>query len=356
MINKNAQCYYESALKLLLPAIFSPEIDGFKFKLGKKHYYFCGTSTPLNNSSSLFVARNKFCANKTLESAGFPVPKAVVIDYEDYVEENLPNLILGLTFPLVAKPQAGKLGQDVLCNIQTIEILQNYLAKNKTKYEYIIIEEFHGNLNAYRVLVYKNRIIDVIQRDPAEVVGDGIHNVEELIQLTNQARQRLSDTLGSVVADEECHFRLKELGIGLDTIPSQNEVISLAYTCNASRGGTYKSLGKHLIAKANKRLFIQAARELNLDLVGFDVQCTDIAIPIAHSKGVIIEANDGPSVRIHEYPLEGKAVWVSKKILRNIIYRHPLAYLNVLYQHQRSGPYFRILLVMIFMGCIYQWI
>ncbi|KTD33268.1 UDP-N-acetylmuramyl tripeptide synthase [Legionella nautarum] len=347
-MNKNARCYYESAKKLLFPVEEVPEIEGFKLKLWKRNFYFCGSGTPFNDSCSIHLARNKHTMNKVLGRAGFPVPKATFIHISEYEYGMLEEKIAGLSFPLVAKPQTGKLGQNVLCNIQTLEQLKNYIAKNIVDSEYISIEEFHANLNAYRVLIFNNRILGVIQRYPAQVIGDGDHNLQALIDLSNSQRIKLSDSLGPIVIDEECQFKLAELGMDLNYVPKKDEVVGLCYACNATRGGTYKSLAKK-INRENSQLLIRAATELNLKLVGFDVQCTDINVPIGQSRGVIIEANDGPSIRIHEYPLEGDTVPVSKKIIRSLIYRHPFSYLYILYTNRRSAPYLRGL---IFLGVI----
>ncbi len=351
-MNKNARCYYRSALKLLLPVEEIVEIEGFKLSLGKRNYYFCGSGTPFNNSGSIAVTRNKHSMNKALTRGGFPVPKATFIHISEYEYGMLAEKIAELTFPLVAKPQTGKLGRDVLCNIQTMEQLTSYIDKNIATYDYIAIEEFHGNLNAYRVLIFNQKILGVVQRYPAHVVGDGVHNLQELIDLTNLQRFSLSDTLGPITVDEECQIRLTELGVDLRYIPVKDELVSLGYACNATRGGTYKSLGVR-ICKENSELLIRAAAQLNLNFVGFDVQCVDIDIPMEKSNGVIIEANDGPSIRIHEYPIEGDAVVVSKKILRSLLYRHPLAYCYVLYKNRRSALYIRSVMLAIFLGAIY---
>jgi len=351
-MNKNAQYYYKNALKLLLPVEEVPEIDGFKLILGKTNYYFCHSGTPLNNSGSIYVARNKYCMNKILEKAGLPVPKAVFVNFTEFQAGKLEEKIASLSFPLVAKPQAGKLGQDVLCNIQNIQQLTNYMIKNFSYYDSVAIEEFHGNLNSYRVLILNNRVLGVIQRYPAHVIGDGKHNLQELIELTNIQRRQISDTLGPIVVDEECHIRLNELGISLSYVPKNGEWVTLIYTSNATRGGTYKSLGKQ-ICKENRQLLIRAATELQLKLVGFDVQCADIQLPIEKPRDVIIEANDAPSVRIHESPMEGSPVYMSKKILRQLIYRHPFAYFHVLYKNQQSAFYVRSILFAACLGLMY---
>ncbi|MFA5960764.1 MAG: UDP-N-acetylmuramyl peptide synthase [Tatlockia sp.] len=352
-MNKNTQLYYESALKLLLPAVLAPDFDGFKIKLGKKSYYFCGAAYPLNNAGSSHVARNKYSANKTLEKSGFPVPKAVVIDCETFQENELQEVIAELSFPLVAKPQSGRLGHDVLCNIKTIEQLQHYIRKHRDDFEYISIEEFHGGLNAYRVLLFNNKIVGLVQRFSAHIIGDGVHTVQELIERAN--KERLHDTLGPIVVDEECLIRMDELQLGLDDIIPAKEKVTLNYTCNATRGGTYISL-KIDLCKENRELLIAAARELNLKIVGFDIECQDINIPITTSGGVIIEANDVPSIRIHEYPMAGITVPISKKVMRSFIYKHPFAYLYLLYQHKHSARYVRMGIVALCMGMAYSWI
>lgn len=352
MMNKNARCYYESAIKLFLPLEELPQVEGFRLILGRKNYYFCGSGTPLNNSGSITLTRNKYSMNKTLAENGFPVPKATFVHYSEFTDGLLAEKIAELSFPLVAKPQIGKLGNGVLCNIQTFAQLQNYMEINSEAYEYVTIEEFHSNLNSYRVLIFNNKVLGVIQRYPAHVVGDGQHNLQELIDITNKRRLEISDTLAPIVVDEECQIRLAELGLDLSHIPKADEELSLAYTCNASRGGTYRSLGKS-ICKENKRLLIHAAKQLNLSLVGFDIQCADINQPFVPSRDVIIESNDGPSVRIHEYPIEGQAVSISNKIIRSLIYRHPFSYLHALYKNQRSGVYVRALILAAFLAVTY---
>lgn len=347
-INRNAKCYYETALKFFLPVEVIPEIDGFRLNLGKQHYYFSGVGAPFNNSGSIAASRNKYSMNRILDRAGFPVPKATSLHISEYQQGMLEEKISKLSFPLVAKPLLGKLGRDVLCNIQTIEQLKKYLDENLPYYEFVTIEEFHGNLNSYRVLIFNKRVIGVVQRYPAEVCGDGIHTLRELIDITNDKRLTISDTLSPITVDEECEIRLNELGLDLSYVPKKDESVILGYTSNASRGGTYCSLGNK-ICKENRRLLIRAANELNITLVGFDVQCTDINIPIETSQGIIIEANDGPSVRIHEYPMAGYPVKVTRKIIRSYIYRHPLLYLKVLYENRYTALYFRVSLLVVFL-------
>lgn len=352
-MNKNTECYYQNALQMHLPVVYDSFTETMSLRLGKKSYFFFRSVSPLNCYTSAEISKNKHAVSHLLSQSGFPVPKTCAIHANDFEEGKLDEIILDLSFPLVVKPVDGGLGENVLCNIQNREQLNQYLIEKLPEYDYLLIQEFHGNLQSYRVLVLNKKVIGVVLRHPSQVVGNGQHNLQELIDLTNLERQKISDALGPICVDTECNIRLAELGIDLNFIPKNGEQVVLGYTSNATRGGTYISLGKR-ICKENERFFVRAAKVLDLSLVGFDVQCTDINVSIERSEGVIIEANHGPSVRIHEKPMAGTRVSVCKKILRRLIYRHPLAYLYTLYQTTHLVVYLRSGIALIIFYLFYK--
>ncbi|WP_242604330.1 hypothetical protein, partial [Legionella birminghamensis] len=340
----NTERFYLSAQALHLPVKLLDEIDGFEIVLGKQHYYFSYNELPFNNSCSARIAVNKFYTNKLLENAGIPVPKAAYLNITDFEENLLDERIADLKFPLVIKPLTGSLGMGVLCNIQSPEELNYHLKQILSIHQHLLIEEFHANLKSYRVLVFNRKVIGVILCHPAHVVGNGRHNLKELIDLANISREALDDPgIGPILVDEECKIRLKELKLTLDYIPANGERVVLAYTSNGSRGGSYESLGKQ-ICRENRQLMIQVATQLNLNLTGIDIECEDINRPIRKTRGVILEVNHRPDVRIHEQPSNQYPLPVSRKILRSFIYRHPLAYLYALFSKQSANVYLRVLL------------
>ncbi|CEG55857.1 UDP-N-acetylmuramyl peptide synthase [Legionella fallonii] len=336
-----------------MPVKSLEEIDGFELKLGSHYYLFKGCETPFNKLSSSNIAADKYCTNKLLERAEIPVPSAVAIHVDEFNQNLTEEIIAELKFPLVIKPLLnGAQGKDVLCNIQTLEELLIHLEKLFASYDYLMIEEFHGKLKSYRVLVFNRKVVGVVIRHPASIIGDGKHTIEELIALTNIARKKTNDFLGPIIVDDECLIRLKELGIGVNYIPSIGKRIVLCYTSNATRGGTYEALGKQ-ICKENRKLMIHVARVLDLGLAGIDVECADINTPIEGSNGVIIEVNHRPSIRIHEFPISGTPHLVTKQIMRSFIFRHPVAYLCSLYSNKHVAFYIRLFILISIIGLIY---
>ncbi|HAT6977575.1 TPA: UDP-N-acetylmuramyl peptide synthase [Legionella pneumophila] len=337
---------------MFLPVIPVEEFDGFILKLGKNNYHFCKNETPFNNSCSANIAIDKYCTSKLLEKAGIPVPKAISLNFREFQQNLHKDKIAQLNFPLVIKPIDGSLGISVLCNIKTGEELENHLTKYFSSYQCLIIEEFHGKLNSYRVLVFNQRILGIVQRYPATVTGDRVHPIHELIKLENINRKRINEALGEITLDDEARIKLQELGITENYIPSFGEQIVLCYTSNATRGGSYVTLSKKM-CRQNRKLLLQAAKVLDLQLVGIDVECSDIInIPIEQSNGVILEVNHKPSIRIHEFPMKGAPQKVTKKIMRRFITRHPWAYFYSLYSNQPTAFYVRSSILILIMGLI----
>ena len=101
-----------------------------------------------------------------------------------------------------------------------------------------------------------------------------------------------------------------------------------------------------VIIKENKNIILKAVKALDLELAGIDIECQDIQIPIPQSKGGILEANHAPSIRIHEDGMGGKENFVSMKIMRSFIYKHPFSYIISLFRYKSI----QILLLIIMLG------
>ena len=319
----NSNLYYKSGKGLFLPIISSKDIYGFYVKFIKKKYFFRGGFTPFNNGSTNNVSDNKYCVNKLLDREGFPVPKAIGISKEEFEDNNWD--LKDLKFPVVIKPTVGtSCGTDVLCNIQDIETLKYHLKKKFKDHQYLSIEEFFNYPNAYRVLVFYGKVIGVVKRIPAQIIGDGQHNIMELIEMENEKRKHFSKkvTFGDLKIDEESKIILKEQQLIETDVPEKNKIVKLCYNCNSTRGGTMISLGKQ-INKTNASILCKAAKALNLNIVGFDFLCENINISTNKTKGVIIEANYHPDITIHEHPMYGENNKVSKIIMRRFFYMHP---------------------------------
>lgn len=326
-----AEHYFKACEKFdLNPIALEKELEGFAVKIGHHAYYFRQGLTPFNATVSVSIACNKYSTNKLLEKAGIPVPKAYGLTLENYRYNKSKLKKLKLKYPLVVKPAwDSACGFNVICNIQNYKELNLYIEKNIRSQKCINIEEFHPNLRSYRVLVFYDKIIGVVERFPACVIGDGKSSIRQLIKEQNKIRKVLKKKIptGPINVNTETYKLLAEAGLTLNSIPNKDQTVPLRYICNSTHGGTFKSLDTSVICPENADLAIRAARVLDLNLVGFDVICKDIGVPIEKSEGYFIEANADPDITIHEESFGGIKNMVSEKIVMKLIKHHPIAYI-----------------------------
>ena len=342
-MNNNCRAYFRSALQLGLPVTQNEIIDGFTLKLGGRKYRFFGSTVPVNDGASTLVCSDKFVTNRVLRQMGVPCPKASFLDSADFDYHTLYEAVRNLKFPLVVKPQNwSSLGCDVNCNIPNFTVLYDLCQHLFKWYPSLSFEEFHPNLNGYRVLVHQNKILEVIERFPSTVVGDGKLTIERLVEKENRKRRKTKSFLEPILQDFEFEQALFEQKLNLWSVPEEGQKVVLGYTCNASRGGTIKTYTSGMCSE-NKKMFINIAKEFNLSLAGIDVHCVSLHVPIREGNGVVLEVNYNPSVRIHEEGLGGTTTQVTKIVMRSFIYKHPLSYaLHAMRTPQLKSYFFKV--------------
>lgn len=321
----NIDLFYEAALSLKLPVQYLPELDCLIIKI-KKNYIFYYYFSPYNSASSLYIGRHKQFINNLLKNKGYPVVNAVSIYSQYFSKSNVKELIKPLNFPLVIKPAADTYGgEGVICNIKDFKSLYQYLEVGLKSHYAMQIEEFHQGLREYRVLMFKKRILAVVERFAPIVYGDGQSSLRELIEYKN-SKQLGDNKPGRFIIDDECYNCLSDQGLTIDSVVEKGEAVRIAYSVNRARGGTVVAIHQK-IPSYNVKQLKTIAETVDLELVGFDIFCEDIQKSFQGSHWLILEANTAPGLSIHEQPDAGRPCPVAKKIMRSLIFRHPVAYL-----------------------------
>jgi len=204
-----------------------------KFENENKHWYIINTATPLTNTPSTTIAKRKNLTNKILSSFSIPVPKQVTLNNKDEALrffKEYKNIVI--------KPsqQLGGIGVSLLPQNkkQVINAFNSALRASKGSHK-VIGEEFVEGDN-YRLLVLGNRVIGIVRRKPAFVVGNGKDNIQTLIKKKNIERKK--NLMKPIRIDNEVYQRLENKGISLKYIPKENEEVILRYNCNLTTGGT----------------------------------------------------------------------------------------------------------------------
>ncbi len=257
------------------------------------------------------IASDKQLTKMLLMNQNIPVPEGEEV-------HNVINLLQEserIGYPLVLKPRYGSKGEGVILNIRDEKTLIKSYKKVKDEYGEAIIERYIEG-NDYRVCIVDYNVVAVSLRIPPYIIGDGIHNVKELIMKLNDSDLRGYDhekPLTKIKIDDELIAYLNRKNLTLNTILEDKEKINLRDNANLSTGGMAVDYTEK-ISEENKKICIRAAKAIGLDICGIDVKIDDISNSILE-KGVVMEVNAAPGIRMHIHPSKGKSRDVGDAIL-----------------------------------------
>ena len=265
------------------------------------------------------VAQDKELTKYLLTAAGVPVPKGrPVTDAEDAWAAACE-----LGGPVVVKPRDGHQGKGVAANIDTREgILAAYAAAREISPKVMVEQYMPGH--DFRLLVVGNRLVAAARREPPHVIGDGEHNIRELVDQVNSDPRR-SDGHATILTrirfDEITLATLANQGFDADAVPRKGARVVLRNNANLSTGGTATDVTddvhQDLAASA-----VTAANMVGLDLCGVDVVCESVLKPLASQSGGVIEVNAAPGLRMHLQPSFGKGRPVGEAIISTMFPEH----------------------------------
>src|SRR4051812_21641539 len=262
------------------------------------------------------IAQDKDLTKRMLQGIGLAVPTgAVARDVERAVE-----VAQEIGFPIILKPLDGNQGRGISPRINDEAGVRAAWARTGDRYGRMVVER-HVSGRDHRILVVNGKVVAVAERVAAHVIGDGQHNIGQLVDQANQDPRRgrgHGNLLTAIPIDEVTIECLAHGGRTLETIPGPGERVFLRPTANLSTGGTSIDRTDE-IHPDNVTACEIAAAVVGLDIAGLDVLTPDISVPFHENGAVIIEVNAGPGIRMHTHPAEGKP--------RNV----PAAILDMLY-------------------------
>ena len=148
--------------------------------------------------------------------------------------------------PLVVKPAVGLNGAGVTVDIRTESALEAAWNHAKQFHDTIVMEELVEGVDI-RVILIGGKAKAAYIRVPANVVGDGINTVEQLMEQKNRLRLKhphLSKNL--IVPDDYSDSYLSRQGHSFDSVPPAGEIVFLHLKANISRGGDSVNITDYL--------------------------------------------------------------------------------------------------------------
>jgi len=289
------------------------------FKNNKQTFYHQVPST--TTALAKYFCNNKKVTTNILYNSGISVPKGYRIKKTTSVED-LRSIYEKLQKPLVVKPSDGSLGENISVNVSDFDELLDavkfgfeYTGKKKAT---VIVEEmFEGT--EYRVLATNKKIIGVLNRRPASVLGNGVDSIKKLIQEKNKQPIRCKkDGVNNhykIRMNERMLKLLKESNMDFKSVPKKGKRVYLRRVSNITQGGDAIDFTDK-VHPSVKEIALRAINAVpGLSFAGIDFLSTDITKKQTRDSYIIIEINDSPGFDIHDFPYEGKNRHAAREFL-----------------------------------------
>ncbi len=253
------------------------------------------------NPKGLEWMDNKNEMKKHFRKAGIPVAAGGIASSR----KEAISLFNSLNKPVIAKPNLGSRSRHTTTHISDEkELIIAYDKAHQLSPWVMIEEELSGYV--FRGTLIGKKFIACLRREPAYVIGDGIHNIKELIELENKNPLRQGPIFHQISLDEEAIKELTHWNKTPDTIPNKNEVVTLGQKTSRAVGGGITDMTE-VIHPDNIAMLEKIGEVLDDPLIGVDFIMDDVSISWKDQpRSGVIECNSAPFIDLHHFPLVGK--------------------------------------------------
>lgn len=264
------------------------------------------------------VMENKTVTKKVLKEAGFRVPGGAEFSSMEEAVKAYPRFA-DQAFVIKPKSTNYGLGITIFKEGADLEDYQAGLAIAFREDSSVLVEEFMPGTE-YRFFVIGGEVQAIMLRVPANVIGDGIRTVKELVEEKNSDPLRGTNhraPLELIQLGELEQLMLKEQGLTIESVPQANQIVYLRENSNISTGGDSIDMTDEF-SEAYKKIAVSAVEALGAKISGIDLIIPDKEIdPTTDKKAYgIIEANFNPAMHMHVYPFAGKGRRLTMNVLK----------------------------------------
>ncbi len=280
------------------------------------------------SDSAKKFTRDKVLVKTLLHANGFSVPDGAAFAREDLksAEAFFADFVSERPQGVCIKPRHGWCGKHVYLGIRDSSSFHDAWKRIGTKIDHVLIEEMVlGSM--HRVFCLGGRAIAAISWRTMNVVGDGRHTIEGLIERKN-AERKLNPAYADFplgLGQEELRF-LCRAGLDRTYVPAQDQVIYLRPPPNEDEAiDTTDTLHASYFRLVERALAVLPP----MAYCGADLIIEDASAPAANDNHCFLEFNYPARFVDHHHPWRGRSRDVAGAILDYLSeasqVRHPAA-------------------------------
>jgi cyanophycin synthetase len=281
----------------------------FQLGWGRRARLFKSSITDTTPAVASAWARDKVATNALFRMAGLPVPAQRAVPSLDAALKAAQQM----GYPVVIKPVNLDQGLGVEADLRNEAELRAAYGRSVRHGSPLVLEQ-HVRGDDYRVYTMDGELLGVAHRVPAQVLGDGVATVAQLVAAANVLRRQGAGHVTvykPIELDAEALDLLAREGFEPGSVVPAGRALRLRRSANASRGGTSLDVTAR-IHPDNAALCLQAAALLRLDIAGLDLLIPDIARSWREVGAAFCEANAQPQ-------MGGAHPWIFERILQRAV-------------------------------------
>ncbi|EHJ00094.1 Glutathione biosynthesis bifunctional protein gshAB [Clostridium sp. DL-VIII] len=283
-------------------------------KKNKIEYVKQATKTSKDNYVTVLIMENKSVTKKVLSENKIKVPQGIEVNSMNEALNVIKDFV---NIPIVIKPKSTNFGLGIsIFKDGTDEKSIQKAFEIAFKHDNTVLVEEFVNGKEYRFLVIDDKVVGILHRVPANVKGNGINSISELVEVKNQDPLRgyhYVTPLEKIILDENAELFLRQQNKDFNYIPQKDEVVYLRENSNISTGGDSIDYTDDIPEKF-KKIAVQAAKAVNARICGVDMMLEDYSDE--NSNYAIIELNFNPAIHIHCYPYKGSERKIGADVLK----------------------------------------
>lgn len=279
----------------------------------RTHYFFRTRGDKVTNEA-VEIGGDKEKTKHYLKASGVPTPDGRKF-LATHSDEEVMRYAGEIGYPVVLKPTNASFGKGVVTNIQNEEELRNALidVRKKQNYPEVLLEK-HIDGEDFRIYVVGDDAVAAMKRIPANVIGDGISSVEELIQKKNTEREQNPRLISCpIIVDQAMEEFINEQGYTLRSILPKDKQLFLMDKSNISLGGDPVGVLEE-IDQTVKDIAIQALQAIP----GLAHGSVDLMVNVKEgdqTSATVIEVNPTSQIGGLLFPMRGNASDVPAAII-----------------------------------------
>lgn len=246
---------------------------------------------PVTSEKAQLLARDKDAATQFVVSKGLSAPATMRIRGR-YGDKAIVDF-LDTYGKVVVKPLDRSLSLGLTTDVTTLEAVKTAIL-HATQYSDTALVQQQVFGEEIRFTVIDGRVRAALLRRTPRVVGDGIRTIRELVEIENEQRSNIQNTLVSYPQLDESVILSS---VDMDRIPDKNEAVELSRSTMISSGCSVYDILEQ-VDPSYLEIVEKLVKDIEAGFIVVDIFVKDFQESATHSNYWFIEFNTSPVLKL----------------------------------------------------------